>query len=52
MLGLNIRSFSISGDEGYYEGKISLLVQNTDELNLAIRALQNLSNVSTVTRIK
>lgn len=52
MLGLNIRSFNISGDEGYYEGKISLLVQNTDELNLAIRSLQNLSNVSTVTRVE
>ncbi|MCB0552309.1 MAG: bifunctional (p)ppGpp synthetase/guanosine-3',5'-bis(diphosphate) 3'-pyrophosphohydrolase [Phaeodactylibacter sp.] len=51
MLGLNIRSFNIEGDEGYFEGKISLLVRNTDQLNMAIRALQNLSNVSTVARI-
>ncbi|MCB0569020.1 MAG: bifunctional (p)ppGpp synthetase/guanosine-3',5'-bis(diphosphate) 3'-pyrophosphohydrolase, partial [Phaeodactylibacter sp.] len=51
MLGLNIRSFNIEGNEGYYEGRISLLVRNTDQLNMAIRALQNLSNVSTVVRI-
>jgi guanosine-3',5'-bis(diphosphate) 3'-pyrophosphohydrolase len=51
-LGVNIRSLSISGDEGYYEGKISLLVANTDQLNLAIKKLQNLDDVSTVTRIE
>ncbi len=51
MLGLNIRSFNIEGNEGYYEGRISLLVRNTDQLNMAIRALQNLSNVSTVVRV-
>jgi GTP diphosphokinase / guanosine-3',5'-bis(diphosphate) 3'-diphosphatase len=50
-LNLNIRSFSIAGDEGYFEGKISLLVRNTDQLNMAIRALQNLDNVSTVIRL-
>ena len=51
-LGVNIRSFNIWGDEGYFEGKISLLVANTDQLNLAIRQLQNLEIVSTVTRIE
>jgi GTP pyrophosphokinase len=51
-LGLNIRSFSIDGNEGFFEGKISLLVQNKDQLVMAIRALQNLDNVSTVTRIE
>ena len=51
-LGLNIRSFSIEGNEGYFEGKVSLLVRNTDQLNLAIRSLQNLDNVSTVSRIE
>jgi GTP diphosphokinase / guanosine-3',5'-bis(diphosphate) 3'-diphosphatase len=49
-LGLNIRSFSISGQDGHFEGKISLLVTNTDQLKLAIRRLQNLDNVSTVIR--
>lgn len=51
MLNINIRSFSIEGDEGYYEGKMSLLVNNTDQLNIVIRTLQNLDSVSTVTRI-
>ena len=51
MLGLNIRSFNIAGNEGYFEGKVSLLVRNTDQLNLAIRALKNLDSVSTVTRV-
>ncbi|PHN03914.1 RelA/SpoT family protein [Flavilitoribacter nigricans] len=51
-LNLNIRSFSIEGYEGYFEGRISLLVANTDQLNLAIRALQNLDHVSTVSRVE
>jgi GTP pyrophosphokinase len=51
-LGVNIRSFSIHGDEGVFEGSISLLVANTDQLNVAIRTLQNLRNVSTVSRIE
>lgn len=52
MLGLNIRSFSIEGNEGYFEGIVSLLVSNTDQLNLAIKSLQNLQSVSSVTRIE
>lgn len=51
-LNLNIRSFSIEGYEGYFEGRISLLVANTDQLNLAIRSLQNLDHVSTVSRVE
>lgn len=51
MLNLNIRSFSIAANEGYFEGRISLLVNNTDQLHIAIQALQNLDNVSTVSRI-
>lgn len=50
-LGMNIRSFSMAGDEGYYEGKISLVVANTNQLNLVIRALKSLKGVSTVIRI-
>jgi len=52
LLGLNIRSFSMEGDGGYFEGKISLLVSNTDQLHVAIRSLQNLESVSTVSRIE
>jgi GTP pyrophosphokinase len=51
-LGLNIRSFQIEGgDEGYYEGKISLLVQNKDQLNLVIKSLKKLESVENVSRI-
>ena len=50
-LGLNIRSFSISGDQGYFEGQVSIFVANADQLNRAIRALKNLNNISSVTRI-
>ncbi len=49
-LGLNIRSLTISGEEGYFEAHISILVLNTDQLNIAIRSLKSLRNVSTVSR--
>ena len=51
-LGVNIRSFSIRGDEGYFEGRISLLVMNKDQLNMAVRTLQNLDMISNVSRIE
>ncbi len=51
-LDINIRSFSIEGLEGYYEGKISLLVLNKDQLQVAIRTLEGLENVSRVERIE
>lgn len=51
MLGLNIRSFSIEGNQGYFEGKVSIIVKNIDQLNLTIRALKSLKNVSSVTRL-
>ncbi len=51
-LGVNIRSFTIAGDQGYFEGKISLLVTNKDQLNLAIKNLKNLENISSVVRIE
>lgn len=51
-LGVNIRSFHIEGgDEGYYEGKISLLVSNKDQLHIVMRALKKLDFVETVNRI-
>ncbi|MGK0365064.1 MAG: guanosine-3',5'-bis(diphosphate) 3'-pyrophosphohydrolase [Saprospiraceae bacterium] len=49
-LDINIRSFNISGDEGYFEAKVGIFVTNTDQLTLAVRSLQNLDNVSTVIR--
>jgi len=50
-LGLNIRSMSIAGNEGYFEGKIKLMVANTNQLNAVIANLENLPQVSNVTRI-
>ena len=50
-LGINIRSFSIAGNEGYFEGKVSLLVLNKDQLNLTIRTLKKLEGISNVVRI-
>lgn len=51
-LGLNIRAFYIDSNEGYFEGKISLIVSNKDQLHQAISALRGLLDVSTVTRIE
>jgi GTP pyrophosphokinase len=50
-LGLNIRSFSIEGDEGYFEGRIKLIIQHKDQLQIAIKALKNLEGVSNVQRV-
>jgi GTP diphosphokinase / guanosine-3',5'-bis(diphosphate) 3'-diphosphatase len=51
-LGVNIRSFHIEGgDEGYYEGKISLMVANKDQLHIVMRALKKLDFVETATRV-
>ena len=52
-MSLNIRSFNIQGgDEGYFEGDISLVVTNTDQLNLVVRNLLKLESVSDVRRVK
>ncbi len=50
-LNVDMRSFNISGDEGYFECNLSLLVPNTDKLNLIIRTLRKLDNITTVSRI-
>jgi len=49
---LDIRSFQISAESGTFVARVSLLVRNTDQLRLARRALQNLDNVSTVSRVE
>jgi GTP pyrophosphokinase len=51
-MNLNIRSFSISGTDGFFEANISLLVKNTDQLYLAIQGLKNLDHISTVSRVE
>ena len=51
-LGINIRSFSITGEGGYFEGRISLVVSNTDQLNQAIMALKTFKFVASVSRME
>jgi GTP pyrophosphokinase len=51
-LNLNMRSFHIDGKEGYFEAKIALVVVNTDQLNMAIRALKTMEGVQNVFRIE
>jgi len=48
---LNIRSFHIDGNQGYFEAKISLLVASKNQLQVTINKLKVLSNVSNVTRV-
>ena len=50
-LGINIRSFSIEGNEGYFEGRVSLMVLNKDQMNLAIKNLKKLKGISNVVRV-
>ena len=51
-MGLNIRSFHIDGNEGYFEGKVKLLVKDKNQLYLVIRALKELEGISSVTRVE
>jgi len=49
-LGLNIRSFSIDGKDGIFEGRLRLVVNNTNQLNKAINALKKIDGVKSVVR--
>lgn len=49
-LGINIRSFSIEGKEGFFEGRIGIFVANKDQLNQVVNALENLEWISSVER--
>ncbi|MEI6408869.1 MAG: RelA/SpoT family protein [Bacteroidota bacterium] len=51
-LGINIRSFSISGDAGYFEGRIGLVVANIDQLQRAMLALKSFDGVNSVSRVE
>ena len=50
-LGINIRSFSIQGYEGYFEGKVSIFVKNKDQLNHVIISIQKLEGITHVSRL-
>jgi GTP diphosphokinase / guanosine-3',5'-bis(diphosphate) 3'-diphosphatase len=49
-LGLNIRSFAIAGNEGYFEGKVSIIVANKDQLNIAIKSIEKIPGISSAVR--
>lgn len=51
-LKINIRSFSISGNEGYFEGDISIIVKNKDQLTIVMTHIRNLEGVANVQRIE
>jgi len=50
-LGLNIRSMAIEGDEGYFECRLKIIIKNTDQLQMVIKSLQALDNISSVVRL-
>ena len=51
-LRINMRSITMDGKEGYYEGKIRVVVYNVDQLNFIIKTLKALEGVGNVYRTK
>jgi GTP pyrophosphokinase len=45
-----MRSFKIEGTDGFFEANVSLMINNLDQLTLAIRALKKLNGVQNVFR--
>jgi guanosine-3',5'-bis(diphosphate) 3'-pyrophosphohydrolase len=50
-LKVNIRSFSMNGSEGHFEGRIGVEVNSKEHLNVIITELKRLEEVNTVARI-
>lgn len=50
-MGINIRSFSINGLEGYFEGVIGIVVANKDQLHQVLKNIEKLEGIDTVQRI-
>ncbi len=51
-LHVDMRGMSIDADAGYYRGRISVVVFNTDQLQFVIQTLKTLEGVNTVTRME
>lgn len=49
--GIDIRSFNIEGKEGYFEGKVKLMIKNKDQLTVLKRSLLKVNGISNVRRI-
>jgi GTP pyrophosphokinase len=50
-MGVFINSINISGDEGFFDGKISLSVKNSSQLNKLIKNIQKVEGVKKVERV-
>jgi GTP diphosphokinase / guanosine-3',5'-bis(diphosphate) 3'-diphosphatase len=50
-MGLDIRAFSIEGNEGYFEGHVRITVSNRAQLDWVIASLRTLAGVSNVIRV-
>ncbi|PQJ78266.1 RelA/SpoT family protein [Polaribacter porphyrae] len=50
-MGVFIHSINISGDEGVFDGKISLSVKNSSQLNKLIKRIQKVEGVQKVDRV-
>jgi GTP diphosphokinase / guanosine-3',5'-bis(diphosphate) 3'-diphosphatase len=50
-LKLNMKAFSMSGDQGHFEGRISVVIRSKDELNLLIGELKKMQEVNSVVRL-
>lgn len=50
-LNVNMRSFSMTGTEGHFEGRISVVVHSKEQLNQVILEIKKLEEVNTVARI-
>jgi GTP pyrophosphokinase len=49
-LGVNIKSFSISGDEGIFEGNIKIIVNDKSQLDIVMKQIKKMANISTIER--
>lgn len=50
-VGVNLHSINISGNEGIFDGKISLSVKNSSQLNKLIKRIQKVDGVKKVERV-
>jgi len=50
-LGIDIRSFSIKGDQGYFEGNVGLIVKDKKQLSHIIHSLNQTEGISSVKRL-
>jgi GTP pyrophosphokinase len=50
-MGVFINSINIAGDEGVFDGKISLSVKNSGQLNKLMKSIQKVEGVKKVARV-